>query len=191
MENYIRFFSPTFIGLITMYYYNKFTTLIEPIFNQTLKTYSAICDSFSPTNTYYFYENIPIPMNIIFPSFFNTHNEPVRWYYYPDTRLFTETLDTETSLVTKKIEWLSAEIVIEGNDTPIDISDFIRELSYISKDGLPPKVDILLGLWSYSKKFVLKRAGTKLNVINNNAECFTFDYIANPAQTDEWLRSIQ
>ena len=119
----------------------------------------------------------------------STHSEKIRWYYILDKNLFVESLDSNNDLYTKKISWLSAEI-FSNNEEVADISDFISDIRYVSSDGLPPTVDILLGLWSYQNGIVLRRATTVLNVITSSADSFTFDFIVKQEQRDDWLKSL-
>ena len=186
IDYYVNFLSPTYLGLIAMYYYNKFTKIAEPVYGQVLRTYNALCTSFETKGVLYFYEGLYLPMNTLNNS---THSEKIRWYYILDKNLFVESLDFDNDLDTKKISWLSAEI-FSNNEQVADISDFISDIRYVSSDGLPPTVDILLGLWSYQNGLILRRGTTVLNVINDSADSFTFDFIVKDEQRDDWLKSL-
>lgn len=186
IDSYIRFFSPTFLGLMTMYYYNKLTKITQPIYTQVIKTYEALCDSFRKDEVLYFYEGLYIPLNKLNNS---TYSEKIKWYYILDKNLFIESLETINDPNYKKISWLAADIYSD-NEKVADISDFINNISYISSDGLPPTVDILLGLWSYQNGLILRRATTVLNIISTNADSFTFDFIVKDEHHDDWLKSL-
>jgi len=186
IDYYVNFLSPTYLGLMAMYYYNQFTKITEPVYEQVVRTYDALRTSFETKGILYFYEGLYFPINTLNNS---THSEKIRWYYILDKNLFVESLELDDDLDTKKISWLSAEI-FSNNEQVADISDFINDIRYVSSDGLPPSVDILLGLWSYQNDLVLRRATTVLNVITTSADSFTFDFIVKDEQRDDWLKSL-
>jgi len=188
----LRLFSPTYIGLLILYYYNVITDYANPYLTQLNRTMDAVRSSFKCIGTYCFYDEIPVPIYLESLKDDNKANsEKIRWYYNSDKNLFVENLNDLTSTSGKKrISWLSAEIQYNGENI-VDISDFIGDISYISSDSLPPSPTILIGLWAYNNGFLPRLSDTKLVVISSeDAETYSFNFASNYQQNTDWKKSL-
>ena len=177
----------TFFAMYTMSYFNYLSNILNPYIEQVKRTASAVRNSFYLKDIYCFYEGNYTPVMLAYTRELEKYSDTIRWYFIPEENLFVECLNDYSMDEHKSISWLCAEIQCKG-ETVADITDFIQKLRYISANGLPPRPEVLIGLWSYENGCVLRRKDTRMNIISEEAENFSFDFIPNPLQ--EWERSL-